>query len=231
MKNANLLVSQKNEVFDLIKTAGLNIFNFEWSNIRSNRSVDEMGNPTTVDRLDYLDSNFYFIFDFLKRQHYCEYSPGKEVSVEMQYPRSWQLQIGQFKNWLGFLQREINQPDMWKDLSTHEVSHINGISEIETSNVQFTFAEVKLIDKGLIEIKNYLEDKFKNQEEKLIIIEESISYVKEAVQRQGRKDWIHTCIGTLFSLASRINISKEQMEIVWITLKNTINGVINFLNP
>ena len=129
-----LLKSQKNEVFKLITEFKLDPFNFNWVTVPSQRT-----NGLIISKLEYLNSNFYFLFDFQIDKHFSIFSPGKEQRIEYQNPGSWRIQLEYFISWLKYLEREIDQPDLWARLKNYQLPKDQKF-EAGLSNDPFTFS-------------------------------------------------------------------------------------------
>jgi hypothetical protein len=61
------------------------------------------------------------------------------------------------------------------------------------------------------------------------LIGEKLDYLLAAAKRQGRKDWLHTSIGVIFTLATALAFSPEQAKTIWNILKVALSGIIQLL--
>lgn len=106
-----LLVGQKNLVFDVIKQAGLNPHDFKWSDVKGSLGDER------VSRLTYVPQpEFYFMFDQVLHIHLAKFSPGgthrrREVQTE-----TWAQQLVAVQVWADSLRHELQQVDLWEAL-------------------------------------------------------------------------------------------------------------------
>ena len=189
MTNKLVLRTQKNQVFEMLKQATLDPSLFEWTEVAS-----KLRRELIVSCLVHKLSNYYFRFDFTSGDgHYCEYSPGRDSSIEKGNPGSWLLQIQYVGHWIQYLKREIETPDFW--VEAKKESELSRIAESEKlANTSFDLNELKKVAVALAEIKNYLIANHAESQEERAFIENKISYLEEASKRLGRKDWLNVAI-------------------------------------
>lgn len=223
MPDIEIMRSQKNEVLQAIKYSELDPFNFVWGKVLSQFEMN-----TTVPCLRYKDSEFSFTFDLHREDHYAIYSPGGENVVDHQEPSSWVGQIGVVYDWLGNLKREMNEPDMWEQLSQFQLEASVSVDPA-VENKPFTVQEVKQITLGVNRMREYLEMEFDGVENDHKLINEKLDYLIEAANRQGRRDWIHTCIGVLATLGAALGLTPEHGSKLMHFLKDAVSGVVKLL--
>jgi hypothetical protein len=228
MSEYPILRSQKNEILNLIKESELDPFNFIWRVGASKYTHTDSGVPVLVSRLSYDGTEYYFQFDFVKEQHYAIFSPGGEKLVEEQYPGSWISQLSSVWRWLTFLKREIEQPDLWAELAKYQLPPGEQISS-GIGNEPFTAQQADQIIEGLRKVRAYLEAEFDFNEQQQKLVDEKLDYLMGAAKRQGRKDWLHTSIGVIFTLATALALSPEQAKTIWNILKVAVSGIIQLL--
>ena len=71
--------------------------------------------------------------------------------------------------------------------------------------------------------------KFGKQKAEEKIINDKLDYILETLNRQGKKDWMHTSIGVFATLASSLCLSGEQAVIFWQTIKDFFGVPIKLL--
>lgn len=223
MNQLILLKSQKNEILELIKEVGLDPFNFEWSVVSSS-----MTHELQVSRIDYVVSGFFYTFDIHKGNHYAIYSPGKEMLLGKQYPGSWEYQRQYVRNWLSYLRREIDQPNLWAEILKYQLPPGSELGP-DISNEPFAAYQVEKILSGLNQVRAYLEEQGLASEEQKRFVNERLNYLADAAKRQGRKDWIYTCIGVLVTIATALALAPEQAKTLWYLIRDAIAGIIQFL--
>lgn len=223
MKEMLILKSQKNEVLEHIKEYSLDPFNFEWGTAES-----EMTEGSRISKLEYKGTPFFYKFEFLKREHFAIFSPGNETSIERLYPENWTNQISYVDLWLSYLKRELDQPDLWVEIEKYNLPPGSTISE-EVKNEPFNINQVEQILKAIEDIKEYLESLSVFEEKHKDFVNEKLTYLVNAAKRQGRIDWVHTCIGVIVTITAALGLAPEQSSKLWEFIKMAIIGVINFL--
>jgi hypothetical protein len=226
MSGYTLLRSQKNAILELVKRSELDPFNFSWSEELSKFSWG--GNRPEVSCLSYNDTEFYFLFDFLKGENYAIFSPGADKLVEKAYPGNWESQLSYVKKWLTCLKREIQQPDLWVELAKYKLAPGEQISR-EIENEPFTAQQVDQIAESLNKIREYLEANFNLDMQQKTLMNEKLNYLLEASKRQGRKDWLHTSIGVIFTIATGLALAPEQAKVIWNILKVAVSGITQLI--
>lgn len=185
-----LLQSQANQLIAALKDADWNANEFRWEEVKSHTYSNE-----TASQLVHVASSFYFTFDNVGDGFYSRWSPGDEIPVTTTQSASWGNQLNHFKQWLSFLRREVESPDLWAAIS-QETEVIDAASSDE-SNVPFTSDEKNYILNGLTEIKQYLITAHKLDPE---LVEARLGYLTSAVDRVGRKDWINLLLSVLVGI-------------------------------
>ncbi len=127
-----------------------------------------------------------------------------------------------------YLKREVEEPDLWEDLSKQKLSYDETISP-DIINEPFSIHQAEQIADGIENIRRYLLNEFKGEQNAEKIINQKLDYLIDASKRQGRKDWFHTCIGVFFSMATALTMSPDQTKQIWIILKNAISGIIKLI--
>jgi hypothetical protein len=228
MSEYTLLRSQKNEVLEAIKSSGLDPFNFKWSEEDSQYTREDEYSFASVERLTYEDVTFYFQFDYYQEKRYVIFSPGRERCVEEQNPGAWVGQLSSVRSWLTYLKRELAQPDLWAELSKYQLPPGETLTA-DIGNEPFTVKEAEQLSEGIRKVRAYIETEFALNEDQHKLVNEKLDYLLEAAKRQGRKDWFHTSIGVIFTLASALAFSPEQTKNIWNILKGAISGIIYLL--
>jgi len=103
MKDYLLLRTQKNEIFECIKNAGLIPLNFEWGEEITNIK-QHGGNEYPVSLLKYLNTDFYFKFDHdTLDQFYCKSHPStRYIDDKLGFNKkyNWDYALLHFREWL-----------------------------------------------------------------------------------------------------------------------------------
>src|SRR5438876_7379074 len=105
MEIRHLLRSQANEVFEAIKSAGLEPSDFDWEDIVGHNS------GMRVSQLAHKRSGYYFTFDNFG-EFYSQWEPGYQTRVDSSYWEDWRDQLNRFQLWLSYVRRETESPDL-----------------------------------------------------------------------------------------------------------------------
>jgi len=222
MNKYELLQSQKNKLLEIIKYKELDPFNFEWVTLPS-----KFGR-SFVPSLQYKGTSYHFTFDWNDGDRHSIYSPGCSNLVDSLYAGSWDKRKDHFESWLYYLEREVEEPDLWEQLSQFRLED-QASPDPEIENLPFTVYEAQQITTGINRMRAYLEAEFDTVEYDHDLINQKLDYLIDAAKRQGRKDWFHTCIGILVSLGSALGLSPEHGSKLMHILKETVNGVVRLL--
>ena len=129
--------------------------------------------------------------------------------------------------WLKYLKREIEQADLWAELSKYQLPPGERLSN-DIGNAPFSIGQVDAIAEGLGKVRSYLEAEFNPNEEQQKLVNEKPDYLLGAAKRQGGKDWLHTAIGVIFTLAIGL-CTPKQAKMLWTILKVAVSGIIQLL--
>ena len=228
METRTLLRSQRNDVLQMIRESGLDPFNFEWFKVRSSRSIDRLGNGDVISKLKYSGSDYYFLFDFANDLHYCEFSPGEQTLVQREFPGSWSAQKASLSRWLAYLEREVREPDLWDHLAAYNIAESDRLSP-SVLNAPFSLRELEQIIAAIDQVRSYLASEFTLAPEQTAGLNEKLDYLVDAAKRQGRRDWFHTAIGVILTLAVSLALSPDQARKVWGILRTGLSGVLQLL--
>jgi len=217
----------KNELLDCVQEAGLSPLDFRWEE----ESSDQPNYNYKVSVLSHCTSKFYFKFDRSKTGGFIvKFSPGKyQLEGREGGIRNWAEAVVWFSNWLTYLKGEI-APDLWQQLQ--EYSPNESLVDTERiSNTPFTYLEVERILSGLDRIQDEIESGFSLQEEELAFVERQIEYLKDGAKRQGRKDWVHTSIGVVATIAVGLALSPEKTKLLWQFFRSCVAGLLQLPAP
>src|SRR6266446_6924113 len=141
MEIKHLLKSQANEVFAAIKSAGLDPSDFKWGDLTGPASVQ------TVSGIIHRRSGYYFVFDNVV-EFVSKWVPGEQTLVDSNYSDRWENQLNWFRDWLTYLKRETESPDLWEQISK-EAQLLESAASADTTNAPFTVEEKTYIVQGL----------------------------------------------------------------------------------
>ena len=227
MSSFTLLRSQRNDVFRSLSESGLDahIPKFEW------HKVDSENCSEPVSKLVYSarSHEFYFIFDFDDDGDcYATYYPGSKIAVIDEGHHDWSTQIGYVKEWAERLKREIDEPDLWEQLSS-----IQSGFRIDTSDAPMgepiSAADAIRLREGISLLASRLTEEFNMSQKQQVFVKQKLDYLSEAIERQSRGDWTHTAIGVFASIGMAIGVSAANSDKFWTLIKYTLGTVFKLL--
>lgn len=223
--SARLLTSQRNEVLRLVEKAGFDPALFGWKDTPSAFQESAGATPTLVPMLVYRETVFYFVFDLKSGKHFSIFSPGAETAQEMQYPGSWRLQLQYFGEWLSHVSRETRQDDLWERFAA-AASGIGGLS-VELADTPFSGRDIDQVSNKLDAIATRV-DLIAGTSEGIAV---EISYLKEELGRQSKRDWFFMFVGVLATIGTALALTPEQGTAVLTYLREMIGRIHGLLRP
>jgi len=218
----HLLKTQANDVLNAVSKIGLDPKHFAWEELEKT--------PT----LRYTPSGEYF-FKFLRtiRGFYAEYSAG-EASIHGSGPFgatwvSWETGLSIVEEWLTYLKREIQAPDLWS-LLTEQTALVQAASA-DSPNTPFSTLEIKKISDGLRELQEYIEKTQQLDEQKHAFLESKLDYLVDAAHRQGRQDWLYVAIGVLSTVVMSLAMAPDQAKEVFRFVSSVLQAILKTPPP
>lgn len=153
-------------------------------------------------------TGYYFMFDFQNGAHFCEFSPGEDTVEVLAFPEVWSRQFACASNWLAFLKREVDAPDLWAAIGK-EKQLVSDAARSDDDNKPFTIEEQKRIREGIEELKTYVLTTQSLIGEQARFVTTRLDYLAQASERLGRKDWISIAVGVVASIAVGIVLPSE----------------------
>lgn len=203
MAQHKLLRSQSNDVFNVLRDAGLDPEMFEWETRQTVNRAD-IQVPVLVHR----PTDYFFQFDYMRDGHYARFSPGRESLIDSEYPGGWPGQLGYVYKWIDYLKREIEAPDLWSSLQQERLL-VDAATSSEGEDRPFTQDEVRYISGQLHELKEYIFQTQQLSSEQHEVVELRLNYLADSATRQNRTDWLHTLTGVLLSLVFSLAMSSD----------------------
>lgn len=199
----DLLVSQKNSLFHCIQQHGFQPAEFQWE--ESTHTLAGMAL-----RLLHVRSEFWFSFDYYdEREGFgVGYSPGSESLEFHSVPPNWKGVLANFGNWLVFLKREAETPNLWDSLEIDDRLIQDAAGE-DLGNTPFTQAELPKVHVALEDIKAYVIKTHELSEAQKKIVDARFDYMEEAATRMGRKDWVNIVISNLLGIVIALALSGD----------------------
>jgi len=190
-----LLKSQRNEVFLAVQASGLEPNSFEWEN-----ALSEHDSHHAVSLLRHTPTASYFHFDLTAGgNHWCRYAPGSDTASHAATPGSWNQQVAHVGQWLAYLKRETEAPDLWATLSGGSTLSAATAPGQASENTPFSPAERSRIEGSLAQIRGFLVASHVSRDA-LEQIDTRLAYLGEASERLGRKDWLNVALSVVVNI-------------------------------
>ena len=229
MRELFLLRRQKNAILEAIQQAGLNPLDFEWREPISEYNAELIVSELHMKHLPG-GPYYFFQFDYKSGKPFSRFSPGEDHMEESRVADSWSTRLSHVKTWLSSLKQEVESPDLWARLEEYTPDE-TFIGSAEISNAPFSHSDAENVIKSLDEMRAQIEENFKLQGDQLAFVSRQIDYLKDAAKRQGRKDWIHTSIGVIVTIATGLALSPEKAKLLWDLVRSCFASVLPLPAP
>lgn len=213
-----LLISQKDELFDLIEyTSYFSPSQFEIEEILQK-------NSDYVTEIRFKKSDFFFRLipeSTYQGIFFANFSPGKKSIVEATSTLDWDKGIRYIDNWLDFIKRELTSQNKWEKLF-QEIEYIK-LANIDDHS-KFTYQEyVELSDK-IDQIKASL-NTIPLLEEQHIAIINQLNHLTELAKELNKFDWKNLFIGTIISIITQLYVTKDNASKLWTLIKTIFSNL------
>jgi hypothetical protein len=202
MKKSLILKSQRNSVFEEIRSAGLGPGAFRWTEVPSTNTENLL-----VSQLEHVPTEFFFKFDFHRDSHWTLYAPGEGRAEEPRYPGSWDGQLSHLRKWLENLARELDAPDLWSTILEERALVASATGELP--NTTFAPEEQRRISLAVNELRVFLVATGQLSNEQVRFVSSRLKHLEDAATRLGRKDWITLAIGALTNIIVGIALAPD----------------------
>lgn len=191
-----LLPSQRNDVFLAVQASGLDPKDFDWEEVLSAQNKRSL-----VSRLRHSPTGFHFHFDLTAGgSHWCKYAPGSSTPSLVATPGSWTAQVMHVSQWLGYLKRETEAPDLWATLSGGSALTEVAASAQPGENTPFTRGELQQVEASLAQIRAAIIASHPLTADRLERIDANLKYLRESAERLGRKDWLNVAVSVVINI-------------------------------
>ena len=230
--------SKRDEVYKLIQKHGLDPNQFHW---KSAFGTSQVSHNHIVVALLHPATGSYFIFDGTSDPHYAQqeanlrvgigpfisvYSPGMGEPVEIRAVMTYYEQLQHCDRWLQEVKKEYDTPDFWDSLKREKT--LPDAAPVQDDS-EFTPEEKNQLSQALREIQRYLLTIAGIQEEQQQEVKKRFDYLESAIERLNRKDWVHTAIGVLFTIATWIldaNTAREWFQFAGQQISDALGWVL-----
>lgn len=228
MDSLKLLPSQRNGIFKLIQDRGFHPGEFEWQEFRCLAGG-------TMPQLLHVPTGFWFrINRHANLGFLVTYAPANETYEAKGNPGDWPGVLRYASEWLAYLKRETETPDLW-DALTGENELLQGSTGGSSDNLPFEQSELPHVRKCLEELKAYVIKTKDLTESQRKIVDARFDHMEEAATRMGRKDWVAMVIGSLmgvaFSLALNGDGTRDLFGFAALVIKRALGTMLYLTGP
>ena len=169
----------------------------------------------------YKDSDYKFIYYYgPRRSEHIIYCPG-EQSYEESHEVSqqpWISKLVSFQNWLENLKKEVETPDLWKELL--ELKSLDSVFVNEDEG--FNSIEKELILKRINEIEKEIKgiNIPKNIQNEII---DKLNSTLGLLDKLTKKQWIEYFLGAMIGYIFNLALDPENIKSIWYIIKPFFN--------
>lgn len=196
MEPTKLTRVQANDVFNEIRNLRLVPGDFTWDNTEK------------ASTLTHTPTGYYFRFQSGLRGavDVVAFWPDKDSLECGGLVVNWNQAILLAGEWLARVKIEATAPDLWGALRAEKALPAESM---ECENEPFTSQEKIEVTKRLTEIEQYLLRTADLQNEHRAFVRRRLEYLVGAVDRLGKRDWLHTALGIFFTIATGVALDSE----------------------
>jgi len=115
------------------------------------------------------------------------------------------------RQWAEALRHEIDSPDLWGILA--EARALPAAAAAESTETAFTREEKERLTSAVSEIhQRFLSVRDFSPEEK-DYLDREFAFLREAIDRQGKKQWLHTAAGVVVSAIVNLGLSDRAADL------------------
>src|SRR5439155_3642540 len=227
MSDLTLLNTQKQQIFDLIKKAGLDPFHFEWG-VEPIYRAGQLQHRYSIIRSK-LKPDFSFTFPPGMAGAYNPISsPGRGQRKSALGNLPWEGCLIPVQQWALMVEQELKTPAPWAALPKLATTADLVVSPA-TVNTPFSYRDVEQIRSGLAEIRDLFLNTSRHSAENDAIIRTQLEGLEKASQQMGRRDWVNLAIGTVITLALQVAAPPETVKAAFEILKRILVGMVDLL--
>jgi hypothetical protein len=214
-----LLLTQKNDIFDIILEEGFYPSDFTFKE-------EILGANEIVTYLKFRGTNYYFSFRLLKFSGYeTEFSPAEKSLIGTDSVRGgWRLFLIRVRRWLRHIKRESNLIDKWEAYKLGlQVAPFT--FSLNDESEYFSVDELKLISLKIDLIKQGLKE-LELPEETIKQLNIKLDALNEKADKLSKTDWKEIFIGAIIATIFNLSIPSESALAIWEIIKQTFNQYI-----
>jgi hypothetical protein len=159
-------------------------------------------------RVVHLKTQFYFEVEGFNEFFRVGVLPGHTPEIETDFLTNWSHVVDACGEWISRVKREVGQPDPWLLLKQGQIL----VEEIPATDQEekITPQEQERIEEFVRSLKQFIKDEVNPNDSQLKLVDEKLTYLLESARRQGKRDWAHTAVGVVFTIAIGLAMAPEQ---------------------
>ena len=185
-----------------------------------------------VSRLILTGTDYYFQFDMLGSDHSADYWPDANGAQHKELAGPWGTQLQQVGNFLEGVKPEIEAPDLWESIAG--ATRVSGAAD-RKDNEPLDADEQRTLVGTIDEIETYLTATVELSDPAQERVRRDLDYVKDAVTRLGRRDWLMFTVGQLTTLVIDRVVPADSfphmLSLLWGAVQLVFTGISDLLAP
>lgn len=228
-----LLPTQRNDVFETIREAGLNPGDFKWIMgvyYTQSREITTRGKRITNNcpKLQFRDSYYFFQFELPDSQHYYTCCPGSDSFGEKGNPGRWPDQLQAVRAWAIRLKEEIEAPDSWTEMAKYQVVVSPDIPENALNEV-LSVSDAEDIAGKLQIVGDEIQKLYNLTSEQDHFVRGKLNLLEDAAKRVRSKEWVCIALSIFQIIAMGLTLTPEQVQQLTDLLKTVFGSFINLI--
>ncbi len=168
-------------------------------------------NATAWPALVHRPTGYFFVFRQHQHGYWVEFSPGSDKAVESYGTAGWDAAVRpKFLEWLGYLRRELDAPDVWGALRGEASLVASDVGDGD--NEPFSEAERDAVRAQLREAKELIRGHYELSDTQFQALEARLDYLAGAVDRLGKLDWREAFVGAMLGLVVQAVVPVEPIR-------------------
>lgn len=200
MDRRELPPTLKNYVFETIQSKGLDWTEFEWTTV-----TGPYAERYQVSQLNHPRTGFFFLFDVGSSGDYQLTAWPGGVNNDRSIAEVKEL----VEEWIDAIAPELQAPDFWRIAGEqHKIG-----TDPRPANTPFTRKEQQQIGEGLSRLEEFVyQSEPELVTEKRAAVGARFGYLRSAVKRLGRIDWMTLMVGQFFGMATEKIITVQTFQ-------------------
>jgi hypothetical protein len=171
-------------------------------------------------------SESYFTFDREATLYVGDYVVGDGPTWPYRVS-SWSTLMRTVETWLDDVKRDIETPDLWAELQG--AAGLLGVGSGDLAeNTPFTREEQEEITRQLQELAENAKREYSLSEVQMRVLNETVSYLVDAVGRLGRTDWRGLVIGMMLSFVLSVALPPDAARHIFFSIIRIIGHRYGF---